>query len=890
MKGRFGRGRRSRAASDGKRAPIDAQRALERIVEARIVAVDALAHASAEEIPNTFAVVGTGTTEAGERIAVGFSPVDGGDAALATLAFAQRLATEDGFAGDAIAVAPQWSITARRRLALVGEVPFRFRALAASALADGENIVAPEPGVEPPVVAAERVVAGLDGPDARELFRRAVAAFEGLAAKHGGAVRGFGAAVELVLLARRVAALRADGAGLTLETLLPDRSSAPITSSTLATAMDRLEGSLRKRLNDRRVHSSEEGLRAQLAPVLASAAGMRSGLLWPLGGGDPEVVDLAGSDDAGRMAVGAVRAQLTLSALGSILDAALALRPALPGILGTQGLSASGGPPRLLLAAKEIDAAVLRVLPALKIEDAVYDVKQHRGREPELVRREGVVTAQPRPSARVPAAARPPSAQRAERAERAERPEREKGAEVAKTTEPAARRFEEVSLFELADESRPASDAAGSEAGRRRRRSRGRRRGRGGASGEAREGSEAAAADRGESGPEDLDRGEAAARDEGRDEAPQRRRTPRSRTRRDGREDRPAEAAEGEVQEPEAGEPEDRELLVAADADDLAQTLAPIDAEVPELAEALELGYEEEEGGEEVEPEDDRLHRERERRRRARLAKVEPEPQPAAPARPPRRRTAFVAHADRESVVAAILLARDLRLIEGFWVYPQSELMTFFRSIATDLRNDTPIQLVGFRPAHDVLQAAALYGERLSWFDHHDWPPEDHEQLGQAIGRENLHVESGAGSSLPGVLTIQTRRSRFSDKLAELVTGRFSEHDFDRWGRVWWHRLADIAGRSGERRADVDPLLIGRPSDLAREAASAAAPPEPEEVGFVSQRDFRLVHFGGYTLVVLPGAAGARSPPGGAHRSRTLRGGALAVVRRRRRRSPRSRS
>ena len=51
---------------------------------------------------------------------------------------------------------------------------------------------------------------------------------------------------------------------------------------------------------------------------------------------------------------------------------------------------------------------------------------------------------------------------------------------------------------------------------------------------------------------------------------------------------------------------------------------------------------------------------------------------------------------------------------------------------------------------------------------------------------------------------------------------------------------------------DVEALLIGRPSDLAKEAASVPAPPAPPEVAFVSQRDFRLVHFHGFTLVVVP--------------------------------------
>ena len=69
--------------------------------------------------------------------------------------------------------------------------------------------------------------------------------------------------------------------------------------------------------------------------------------------------------------------------------------------------------------------------------------------------REGAVTARSRPVAPVPAAARPPSAEMVA---------------VAKTTEPGVRRFDEVTLFDLEDESRPAGDGAGSETGRRRRR------------------------------------------------------------------------------------------------------------------------------------------------------------------------------------------------------------------------------------------------------------------------------------------------------------------------------------------------------------------------------------------------------------------------------------
>ena len=226
--------------------------------------------------------------------------------------------------------------------------------------------------------------------------------------------------------------------------------------------------------------------------------------------------------------------------------------------------------------------------------------------------------------------------------------------------------------------------------------------------------------------------------------------------------------------------------------------------------------------------------------------------QPAAGPQP-RRRVAIVAHADRDSLLAAILLARDIRLVVGIWVYPQAELMTFFRGVVTDLKEETPIFMVGFTPspAREVLQAVSLCSDRLTWFDHHNWPPEDLEAVKQAIGEDRVHLNPGAGSSLPGVLEGATRRSRFSDKLVDLATGRFTQHDYERWGRLWWSRLGEIAGKTGDRRADIDALLVGRPSDLAKEAERIAVPAAPDEIAYVSSRDFRLVHFAGYILVVV---------------------------------------
>jgi hypothetical protein len=145
-----------------------------------------------------------------------------------------------------------------------------------------------------------------------------------------------------------------------------------------------------------------------------------------------------------------------------------------------------------------------------------------------------------------------------------------------------------------------------------------------------------------------------------------------------------------------------------------------------------------------------------------------------------------------------------------------------------------------------------LYRGRLTWFDRHAWPPEDLMALRNALGAEAIHGGVELDSSLPLVLESSTRRSRFSDKLVDLATGRFTQHDFERWGRLWWYRIGEIAKKSGDIRADIAAILTGRPSDLTKEAALIEVPPVPEEVAYVAAADFRLVHFGGHMLVVVP--------------------------------------
>lgn len=866
MRRRFGRrrwGSGGSGADGGGEGPrgLDAARELARVIQSGVLPTDALEPIETGEVPAGLAAVGTGVSRDGERIVVGVSPASGGDAWLGAIAVAARLVEQDGFDGSVYAVSGSWSLAARRRIGLARPGVLRVRARIEPDAQEAVGEVTAE-GLEAPVVAATSLAAAL--PDSlRALWERAAAALVGLAAKHGGSVRPAPAGLELVLFGKPVAALRAAASGVVLEAWEPRRESLPLHADALSDGFDRFEGSLRKVLTDRRLREGDSGVRTIAGARLAEAAGVQSLVHWPLAGPLGEGIEFAGVAADGRGVVGVARAELDLVALGGALDGWVAMVPRLAGLLPGAPMLRPG-PPVLLLAAERFDAAAERVLACLDIEVRAWNAEGASRREPVLTPRAASVGAPARrasepPARRAEVSVPPPATPAPEprTAPRAATPPTalEPAAEPEAPSAPPRSRFEEVSLFDLAadgDESR----------GPRRRR---RRRGRGRARADGTEGAVRSDDDRGDDDEEPEASAELASREptaprEGRADGDERgagrrrgrgRGRSRSRDRERDEDDRsrtapvpPARA----TREAEAGGDDDEDVVEEEDLVVLADV-----PDVPDLEpEVAEPGFDDEEEVEES-PEEAQMHREREARRRARIAKTEPEVQAPAP-RPPRRRAAFLAHADRESIGAAILLARETRLIEGIWVYPQEDLMTFFRSVATDLREDTPICVIGFAasPARDTLQAASLYRDRLTWFDHHDWPPEDIEGLRAAIGADAVHVDPTAGNVLPLVLASCTRRSRFSDKLVDLLTGRFSRHDWERWGRLWWWRLGQLATRPGERRSDVESLLAGRPSDLAREASRAVAPPLPPEVEWAASRDFRLVHFGGYSLVRVP--------------------------------------
>ena len=837
-----------------------------------------------DDIPDWLCVTGVGEAPDGSRRVVALSPSSGAAALLGAIAAGLRVASEPGFRGRVLAVAPSWRETDRRLLGLVAGLPFELVALAAPGLGD-ERAVEPEAQAASFAVPPELIGAAFDAPAQRALFERGLAGLRGLAAKHGGVVRSGEGAVELVLLARPVASLRAGLDGPVLEALEPSRTTWRLEGEDLADALDRLEGQLRKYLSDRRIREGDEGLRGAGWEALAEAVGARHARAWPVGGEDCEAVDFLGVDPAGAPVVGALRRRLDLAALAGVLEAALRLEPALGALLAAAVPPLRLGAPSLALAAGETSGAVDGILRHLSVTVRTFAARESGGRVDLTPRTLGAAApatawAAPAPEPR-PLVAREPEPPFGSR---------------ERSMPPAP-----LSVLDLAeDEARNdagANAASEDSRGRPRRRRRGRRSAEGEGAGEARgdepspersgerprgrqrsaprAAEEAAPAPAPERAPRpflevslfDLDE-ESGGGDEARG---------RRRRRRGGRRGRRDATDDSGDDEGEPGPDSARPSRAAARApdedteeDDDGEAALEL-SEAPELEVAQVPAYEEGDLEEAPLSQTERLRLEREDRRRAQLAEAAPvlhpkdggpdeasSTEPEAAPELPRGRAAVLAHADRASIASAVLLAREMRSVEGIWIYPQADLMTFFRSVATDLRPNTPIFVVGFeaKPSHDALQAASLYAGRIVWFDHREWPPEDLHAMRLAIGAPMLHVTPGTESPLAAVLTLSARRSRFSDKLVDLVNGRFSLHDWERWGRLWWHRLGELAGRTGDHRADVDALLVGRPSDLSREASRAAVPPAPPEAEFAASRDFPLVHFGGYGLVLAEVPAG----------------------------------
>ncbi|MEE8165445.1 MAG: hypothetical protein V3T64_07750, partial [Myxococcota bacterium] len=365
MMRRFSRKRRS--GTEARRRSIDAAEWLGKILEAGVVEAASLAPVDQSEVPDTVAAIGRGERADGSTILVAFSPRSATEALLGGLAAAQQAAAESSFAGQVFVVAPYWTAGARRLLALLGRTPFTIEPVAAPGLSDARVLVEVEP--QPPILATgyQQLAARMASAQSRVAFTRAATALEGLAAKHGGAVRVGTDRLELVVLARRVAEIRTDGDSATIEVQLGGRSTKPLSGADLAGALDGLEGQIRKRLNDRKVREGEEGLRGRVVAQLAAGDALRGLRPWPQPGADLDDIDAVAVNADGDPVIVAVREEFEWTTLAAVVESMASLTPLFPVLFAEVGPPLRLGPPRFLFVGERFAKGLERALSSLTI-------------------------------------------------------------------------------------------------------------------------------------------------------------------------------------------------------------------------------------------------------------------------------------------------------------------------------------------------------------------------------------------------------------------------------------------------------------------------------------------------------------------------------------------
>ena len=767
-----------------------------------------------DELPENMAA-GAARWEGNRPVALLASRRDGLDL-LGWALIAARRAGGDRSLREVLIAAPHFSPRTRQAAARAAERGPSVHLLALPALAEGTEVFELESHPAPP---KPSLIGG-----SASLLARLLRVLEGAAAVSGsGGVRIAGAEYLVYVRGERAARVFVDGSGVGVAISLPERRTVQVTDASFARTGAELHDWLVRLAEDARLLDSAAARRDALVERCADEAhaGVTAhSVPWNSDGGEP--IDWVGVDIDGRPVVGSIRSALAISDVPALVAGwhLLDLDREIwtPGAVGLPRIFVSAesiatearelleslaGP----IGAGTVPAAPARDLPveAMQEEDAAEsetgdareeDIQsERRGRRRGRRRRRGGGS-EFGEAAAGPMDARTAEEERAARREarrlaESQRPQLEAEAEEPverEGAEPFEREAESDSDVEVSADSTETPEGDDSAARRRGRRGRRRRGGRN------RDG-----------------RGDSAAP-----------REPRA----EGDEARASDAESGEAEPREEGGYEE-----------------------PELVAESERGAE---GGDGAGSDDDRVAHEIE----ATLAEGEEEREhsPAAepveisPPRARRQRAAILVRDEPESIMAALVLARDRRTIVSFRVAPQEGLMDFFKGPATDIADNVDVLVVGFsaqpRPK-EVLDTAELFRGRLQWFDHHDWAIEDLVRLRAVLGRDSIVIAENAASPLAAVNQVTERRSRFTDKLVDLSARRLSETDMQKWGNRVMALIKRMASTPGEHRAEIMPVLAGKPTDL---------PSAPDvyyaETSWVEENDPRIVHFGEYQLAV----------------------------------------
>ncbi len=223
----------------------------------------------------------------------------------------------------------------------------------------------------------------------------------------------------------------------------------------------------------------------------------------------------------------------------------------------------------------------------------------------------------------------------------------------------------------------------------------------------------------------------------------------------------------------------------------------------------------------------------------------------------------IVSHYDRDGIISNIVLARTLPNVASQRFMNSEDLLTLF--FTPEMQANLPevydlyITDLRFRPsarvAPDVRDAFVdhlrSHAGAVYWFDHVYWQDVDRRDMEGAIGKTHLVIAPKERTAAEVVRNALKLRDPFSERLIEMLYGKLPPGENATWGKNWLSVIDYLRNSLDRIEAAVKPLVEGRPEEVNVALLEEGNLKEQEAEAYVTSRDFRVVIFGSYKMVVV---------------------------------------
>lgn len=222
-----------------------------------------------------------------------------------------------------------------------------------------------------------------------------------------------------------------------------------------------------------------------------------------------------------------------------------------------------------------------------------------------------------------------------------------------------------------------------------------------------------------------------------------------------------------------------------------------------------------------------------------------------------------LSHYHRDGIVANIVLSRAIPNVASRRFMSSEDLITFFfgPEVQATLPEVYDLYLTDlrFRPTTRLppeakeafVESLRNHKGNICWVDHVYWQEFDRREIEGAIGKSNLVIAPRERTAALAVLKALPAKDEFSSKLVDLLYSKLSDDEYNAWGKGWLSVVDYLRNDLEGIEEAIKPLLEGRPEEVNPSLLEEGRRKEEEAETYVANRDFRVVIFGIYKMVIV---------------------------------------